>query len=371
MKCKFCREEIPDGVKFCPMCGTVVAEEGKPDSQMPGAGETDQTQPAQVGQQSGDGNSYGYKYGTAGQSVCQSPQQPINGTLYLVLSVLSLLMCCLPLGIVSLIFSSKINSQQRNGDYDGARDSAGKAKLFLIISLVLGLIANVVIFGFAFAGVSNGVTDISEMKVEDELMAGNEGGFPGEDGLDGDLDGIMDKEIKAAPQASELGSGWDSYTVRVNDRVIAFPCEYKEFEMLGFAVDEEIGLDSEDGMVSGGGYAIGYLTDKEGNSIMVDFINPDGGKKKANECLIGGISVNDYDLENGKLSVVFPGNVQIGADREEVVKKYGETEEEVYEGEEVVMYSWRDADTCYSSVDASFDAGSGKLTQITMRNYGE
>ena len=40
-------------------------------------------------------------------------------------------------------------------------------------------------------------------------------------------------------------------------------------------------------------------------------------------------------------------------------------------GEDDTMYSWWDEDTNYSSVDASFDAGNGRLTQITMRNYGE
>ena len=27
MKCKFCKEEIPDEVKFCPMCGSGVEQE--------------------------------------------------------------------------------------------------------------------------------------------------------------------------------------------------------------------------------------------------------------------------------------------------------------------------------------------------------
>ena len=337
MKCKFCKEEIPDEVEFCPMCGSGVEQEEK-----------------FVGH--------------------QNPGQPINGTLYMVLSILSLLLCCLPFGIVGVVYSSRINTQQKSGDYDGARDSANKAKLFLIISFVLGLIVYMAFWGFNSDGELN-VSDLridDEVITDDELIMDGEGKAQGEDGLDGDLDGIMDKEIKAAPQAARLGDNWDSYTVMVNNQVITLPCEYKEFEKLGFAVDEKNGLDSEDGMVSGGGYAIGYVTDKDGGSIMVDFINPDSAKKKAEECLVGGISVNDYELKNGKPKVVFPGNVQIGADREDVVKKYGEAEE-VYEavGEKDTMYSWWDEDTNYSSVDASFDAGNGRLTQITMRNYGE
>lgn len=386
MKCKFCREEIPDGVKFCPMCGSVVREEESPadqQSNQQGAyygqqsdqqgGYNDQ-QPGRQGvydaPQPGNGDNYGYQYGMSGQNVAQTPQQPINGTLYMVFSVLSLLLCCLPLGIVSIVFSSKINSQQKNGDFEGARESAKKAKIFLILSLVLGLIVNIAVFGFSMMNMTNGSLDVSDTgsdEIEFNMDDDEEG--EGEDGLDGDLD-IGDKEIKPAEQVSELGDNWNSYTVKINGHVIALPCEYKDFEKLGFVVDKDTGLDSEDGTVSGKGYVYSYAEDKDGNIIMVEFINPDSEDKKVEECLVGGISIYDTDLDPEKVEVAFPGNVQIGTTREEVVKKYGKTED-VYEGEDSNVYSWYSEGSYYSGVDASFDPDSGKLTYITIRNYGE
>lgn len=376
MKCKFCREEIPDGVKFCPMCGSVVQGE-EPESQgMTGVYEGNQTeqsnQTISYGNGQVNGNS-GYQYGMYGQQTVpngQMMQQPINGTLYMVLSVLALLLCCLPLGIVSIVYSSKINSQQKSGDYEGARQSAKMAKIFLIISMVFGIIVGLLTIGLAvsdFGGINEEVSNIyADIPVQDEDSTDQ-----GEDGMDGDLEIFSDNEIVAAPQVSELGDNWDSYTVQINDHAIALPCEYKELEELGLVLNKDFGLSNEDGTVSGRGYSFGYLSNEEGNTIMVDFINPDSEKKNAEDCLVGGISVYDYDLEDGKLKIAFPGNIQIGATKEEVIGKYGETADDAYEGEDLHIYSWYDNDMYFSSVEACFDAESGKLTQMSMRNYGE
>lgn len=53
------------------------------------------------------------------------------------------LCCCLPLGIVSIVYASKINSLQNAGDYEGAKAAAKKAKIFMIVGAVGGLIASV------------------------------------------------------------------------------------------------------------------------------------------------------------------------------------------------------------------------------------
>src|ERR1044071_8523284 len=58
---------------------------------------------------------------------------------YLVLAIISLF-CCLPLGIVSVIFAARVNGQVQAGDTAGALDSSRKAKMFSYIGLILGLI---------------------------------------------------------------------------------------------------------------------------------------------------------------------------------------------------------------------------------------
>jgi hypothetical protein len=67
-------------------------------------------------------------------------QAPVKVPDYLVASILVTLFCCLPLGIPAIIFAAKAKSQAGAGQYQMALESAKKAKTFVYISLVLGLL---------------------------------------------------------------------------------------------------------------------------------------------------------------------------------------------------------------------------------------
>ena len=68
-----------------------------------------------------------------------SPGAPASVPNYMVPSIISLF-CCLPLGIVAVIFAARVNGQVQAGDTAGALESSRKAKMFSYIGLILGLI---------------------------------------------------------------------------------------------------------------------------------------------------------------------------------------------------------------------------------------
>jgi hypothetical protein len=72
---------------------------------------------------------------------------------YLAIAIISTILCCLPAGIVSIVYATKVNDAYFNEDYEGAQRASNNAKTWAIVSIVValaGLIIYFAIFGFAF-----------------------------------------------------------------------------------------------------------------------------------------------------------------------------------------------------------------------------
>lgn len=70
---------------------------------------------------------------------------------YLVLAIITLL-CCMPLGIVAVVFAARVNGQVQAGDTAGALESSRKAKLFSFIGLGLGIAWWIICFTMGLLG---------------------------------------------------------------------------------------------------------------------------------------------------------------------------------------------------------------------------
>ena len=125
--CKNCGAELDEGAKFCASCGTAQAEEEKATTE--NAAEEKVEIPEYV-----------------------APDMPpkASGVLnvaQLVWSIINIIMCCMPLGVVALIFTITAK------DAPSTEEEAKKlktAKTCNLIATIGGVVINVLLFVFSF-----------------------------------------------------------------------------------------------------------------------------------------------------------------------------------------------------------------------------
>ena len=88
------------------------------------------------------------------QPLPQMGAQPVGSVPnYLVYSILVTLFCCLPLGVVAIVFAAQVNSKLAAGDYYGAVDASNKARMWCWWSFGLGIASMVLYVGFMVVGI--------------------------------------------------------------------------------------------------------------------------------------------------------------------------------------------------------------------------
>ncbi|MBP5796724.1 MAG: CD225/dispanin family protein [Bacteroidales bacterium] len=132
--CINCGQPFEGDVKFCPGCGVPVPPL--------------QNEP-QPGPQPEPQQSYA-------QPQYESRQQPTGPkpTSYLVLAILATIFCCLPFGIPAIVFAAKVDSHWNAGNYQAAEESSRKARTWMLISVIVGLVWIIAYFALFFAGVN-------------------------------------------------------------------------------------------------------------------------------------------------------------------------------------------------------------------------
>ncbi len=85
--------------------------------------------------------------GPGGYSPPPGPKPPNQ----LVWAILTTLFCCLPFGIVSIVYAAQVDSKYNAGDYAGSVASSENAKKWAIISAVVALALTVGWFLFVVA----------------------------------------------------------------------------------------------------------------------------------------------------------------------------------------------------------------------------
>lgn len=174
---------LKDGVK-CTSCGNVIVDEESPASEPAGdkpEEEVIEGEPAPSGSKEGssysvvesgpgkkapEGKMFCRKCGAENASNnyrcvdCGAKLHSRTGVVsrgkaptiqnYLVQAILVTICCCLPFGIVAIVYAAGVNGKIQAGDYAGAREAARKAKMWSLIGFIVGLAWAVLYLGFNF-----------------------------------------------------------------------------------------------------------------------------------------------------------------------------------------------------------------------------
>ena len=66
--------------------------------------------------------------------------RPTRPDSYLALAIISTIICCMPLGIVSIVYATKVNSLYADGNYDEAKRASKNAKTWGLVSIGMGVL---------------------------------------------------------------------------------------------------------------------------------------------------------------------------------------------------------------------------------------
>lgn len=61
---------------------------------------------------------------------------------YMLWSIVATILCCLPAGVAAIVYSAQVSSKFYAQDYDGARRCSRNAEIWIIASIVTGVIFN-------------------------------------------------------------------------------------------------------------------------------------------------------------------------------------------------------------------------------------
>ena len=143
MFCKECGTQNSDDAKFCSRCGSKLKEDestgGESYSNSNYQGNNNVN-----GKNGENGENQGnFQNRNSGYNNYNGPRPNIPN--YLVWSILSTIFCCLPFGIVAIVYASKVNSNLAIGNIFKAQRASDKAKNWTLASFICGIIYLIII----------------------------------------------------------------------------------------------------------------------------------------------------------------------------------------------------------------------------------
>lgn len=90
------------------------------------------------------------QYQQQGQQPYQQPILPPDN--YLAWAVVVTILCCVPFGIVAIIKAASVNGLWNTGNYDKAYEASASAKKWIIITVIVGIVSQLLSTGLMILG---------------------------------------------------------------------------------------------------------------------------------------------------------------------------------------------------------------------------
>ena len=90
--------------------------------------------------------------------------QPVRPNNHLALAIITTVLCCLPAGIVSIVYATQVNSKYNIGDYEGAERASKNAKTWWIASIIGTILFWIGCFGVIWFFIGTDETFIEEFR---------------------------------------------------------------------------------------------------------------------------------------------------------------------------------------------------------------
>lgn len=146
--------DVSDEVKFCPTCGAQIVENGSKFCTKCGSEQNGNERfcthcgtPFDVTDTQKSVTDTPKMQETSSEPI-PCPKKPDN---YMVWAILCTLLCCLPFGIVSIVYAAKVDGLYLAGDYQGAQEAADQARVYFTIGIGCGIAVYIICFFIGFA----------------------------------------------------------------------------------------------------------------------------------------------------------------------------------------------------------------------------
>lgn len=74
---------------------------------------------------------------------------------YLALAIITTVLCCIPAGVVSIVYATKVDNLWNEGKYAEAQNASNNARTWAFVSLGLGVVGGIIGFMIGFIGALN------------------------------------------------------------------------------------------------------------------------------------------------------------------------------------------------------------------------